>query len=323
MNLGFSVKLLGYRNIVLLSSLIFTRQLLGYGATYYVSKSGNDTNSCSQAQSSRNPKSTIVGGVACMSGGDRLIIGDGTYDDQILNTIPGGSAEAPTILQAQNHNQAIVQPLNPKPGYAVFNVNRSYITFDGLVADATNCYDNGGWYITDSGSTTTNIVIKNGTARNATRVPSHWQASGSGILTNVGAANHQIINMDLYNNLAYGIYLAATGVLVEGNRIYDNQGYGIHVYNSFSAVNNAIIRNNTIYRNGIGSLTQAAGILLSSGSGNTAYDNTVYGNQNGIFVRYSCSACMVYNNTIYANTNDCLFMDPSSSGSKLQDNICR
>ena len=50
-------------------------------ATLYVAKSGTDSgNNC---KSESNPCATIARGIASMAGGDTLIVGDGTYAEQI------------------------------------------------------------------------------------------------------------------------------------------------------------------------------------------------------------------------------------------------
>src|SRR4029077_33428 len=103
---------------------------LAQAATYYVGKAGSDNYTCTQAQSQSSPKLTVTGGIACMSGGDTLIIGDGTYTERIMQTIPAGTAAARTVVRAANRNGAILKP----SGYGDWNVftitGRSYITID-------------------------------------------------------------------------------------------------------------------------------------------------------------------------------------------------
>jgi hypothetical protein len=56
-------------------------------ATYYVSKSGSNNNSCAQATSVSTPKLTINAGIGCLSGGgDTLLIRKGTYDETIVHS---------------------------------------------------------------------------------------------------------------------------------------------------------------------------------------------------------------------------------------------
>jgi parallel beta-helix repeat protein len=259
-----------------------------------------------------------------MSSGDTLVIGDGTYAEQLMNVVPAGRAGAPTIIRAQNRNQAILLPTTTSAGWAVINVNASYTTFDGLVVDARNCYENGGFYITNNGSTTTtNVTIKNGTIRNATGGYSSPSAAPNGIAMNGGVTNHVFQNNDIYDIKGHGIYNKGSANLIEGNRIYswsqqsDISAYGIQVYCYGCTASNNIVRNNSIH-------DYQYGIILSSGSNNTAYNNLVYNNAiDGIRIRYNCTNCTVYSNTIFSNKSSCAFFDSSSTGGRFQNNICR
>ena len=71
---------------------------LAEAKTLYVSKTGSDHNDCS---SSTSACATIAKGVSSMSGGDTLIIGDGTYTEQIVQ-VPSGTATAYTTVMAQD-----------------------------------------------------------------------------------------------------------------------------------------------------------------------------------------------------------------------------
>ncbi len=62
------------------------------GSTYYVSKSGNDGNSCAQAQSPSGSKQTIASGLKCLTAGDTLTVRAGTYDEGINNNVPSGTS---------------------------------------------------------------------------------------------------------------------------------------------------------------------------------------------------------------------------------------
>ena len=65
-------------------------------ATLYVAKSGTDSgNNC---KSESNPCATIARGIASMAGGDTLIVGDGTYAEQIAK-LPSGTASAYTTVR--------------------------------------------------------------------------------------------------------------------------------------------------------------------------------------------------------------------------------
>src|SRR5262245_14879571 len=76
-------------------------------ATYYVSTSGNNANSCATAQGmDASARRNVAQGLACLGSGDTLRIQAGTYnsssdviDYQVLEP-PSGSAGAPTIIEA-------------------------------------------------------------------------------------------------------------------------------------------------------------------------------------------------------------------------------
>ena len=62
-------------------------------ATYYVSTSGDDRQTCTAAQDVNTPKRSVNGGIGCLSGGgDTLLIRAGTYAEQIGPNIASGSS---------------------------------------------------------------------------------------------------------------------------------------------------------------------------------------------------------------------------------------
>jgi hypothetical protein len=297
--------------------------VLAYSATYYVNKTGNNSNSCAQAQVSATAKQTIAGGISCMSAGDKLIIGDGTYAERITNTVPSGTAGAPTTIQAANRNAAILRPSGS--GYVV-NIysGKSYITFDGLDVDAVNenaglGQDSGGYWIQAG---THNIIIKNGTAQNAR------QGSYAGII--LESTNGQVLNMDILNNGLYpsatattdhGIYVKGSNNVIDGNRISGSSGYCIHQY-----ANDGMSPNNNVYKNNICTGSKTRGVILSTGSGAVFFNNVVYNNAWGVEVSGPNTA--VYNNTIYNNGynssgigQQCVVLD-GGSGQIIRNNIC-
>jgi hypothetical protein len=281
---------------------------VAHGATYYVSKTGSDSNTCIQALTPSTAKLRIAAGIACMSGGDSLIIGDGVYAENVSNTIPAGSSVAPTIIQALNRNQAVVRPSGTLD---VFQIGNDYITIDGIDADAVNAYGSP-YQMYNGGRGVSHLVLKNGTARNG-----HGNvSSSSGIMGNMN--DSQILNMDVYGNGTgtnqdHGIYQGGARAVIDGNRVHNNGAYGIHVYSGGGGVNNNIIRNNAIWGNVL------RGVIISSGTGNQFYNNLVYGNGQGIEV--GGIGNLIVNNTIYNNRLICIWVTSGSSHT-IQNNIC-
>lgn len=107
----------------------------------------------------------------------------------------------------------------------------------------------------------------------------------------------------------HGLYWDGSDGLVEGGTYHHNTGYGIHQFHSSSCDgsgnpehacrNDNVIRNAKIYNNDT-SNEGAAGLILSTGNRNTAYNNWIYSNGQSkeVQVDYRCADCTVYNNTI-------------------------
>jgi parallel beta-helix repeat protein len=186
--------------------------------------------------------------------------------------------------------------------------NPTWIIIDGLIVDGSNSGTN---FVNNWGVCchyTANILFKNGELRNA---------GGNG--AEIFAESVTLRNMRVHNNGSnttagppHGIYIAChSGCVIEDSQIYNNDHYGIHLYDSGATnVSGNIFRRNRIYGNGktpLGINTYGYGIILSSGSNNEAYNNVIYDNgvtavdSGGIQVAYSCNGCKVYNNTIYGN----------------------
>ncbi len=303
--------------------------------TYYVSQTGSNGNGLSLAAG----KTAIAAGIALLSPGDTLLINDGTYneaiDPNIGVTIPSGSVGAPTIIKAINRNLAILKPSSTvSPGSTPFYIIRTggtqtYITFDGLVADAGGGSDRASpWgaqsycYVVDDSST--HITIQNGTARNG-----NFQY-GSGIVlgqfgnTPAGFSMHaSILNNDVYHNGqtgtsvdpgAHGIYVDSADNLIEGNRVADNARYAIQCYSALgSGSSNNIIRNNVF------ATSTAFGVLIAVGANNLFYNNIVYGNGRGLEVRGTGQG--IYNNTIYGNGSWGIEVLGDSIGASIKNNI--
>ncbi len=66
------------RAAILLAALsVFFRDVIA--ATYYLSTSGSDGNSCAASQSAGTPKATFSSAWGCLSAGDTLVVADGTH----------------------------------------------------------------------------------------------------------------------------------------------------------------------------------------------------------------------------------------------------
>src|SRR5215475_10780059 len=88
--------------------LLFLFLILSLGAqasnaaTYYVGKNGSYNYSCQQAQSTTTPLRSVAVGIQCLSPGDTLIVGAGTYREIIGPPMwfPSGTVTDPITIMA-------------------------------------------------------------------------------------------------------------------------------------------------------------------------------------------------------------------------------
>lgn len=315
-----------FPHLFMLLGILIASPVIGEAATYYVGMNGSNSNSCTSARSQTSPKLTIAAGIACMTGGDTLTIGDGTYAEAIRNIIPSGSAGAPTVVRAANNKQVILKPNEPGKWYVLeITQSRSYITIDGIVFDAQNVYCNPVYVSVPAPGTAHHIILKNGDSRNATDDGSHTGMAGIQIGGHENVAGHysnEVLNWDSYNNPSYGLYISGHDNIVNGNRLFDNAGFGLVIYTTSQiGVNNNVVTSNKIFGNSATHANSKGGVLLSSGSGNVFYNNLVYNNTyNGIQLSNGADSTNVYNNTIYGNTGECV--SAQGSGLLVKNNIC-
>ncbi len=277
-------------------------------ATYWVDgTNGNPSHNCVNTTTPQTTAAelTIAAGIACLSSGDTLYIRSGTYREQI-SWPPGGSRDNPTIVSAYPSKTVIIAPANSAMTSGGTTAN-AYVVFDGLIFDGTGTSGfKQGFSVCCNYSS--HSVFQNGEIKNF---------DGNGV--EVFANDVTIRNTEIHNNGSntsvgpgHGIYSTCnSGCVFELNQIYDNDHYGVHIYDGGQRnVSGHIVRQNAIFGNGkstVGLTPGGAGIILSNGSNNLVYDNIIYDNSTaalgypGIQISYGCTDCKAYNNTVYAN----------------------
>ena len=165
---------------IIIVSLLLLFPSSVFGATYYLSPVGNDSNTISQAQSEITPWKSFTKAFSSMNAGDELILLDGVYSESAgTGTIhysgtysaqpPSGSSKAnPTIVRAKNkgsveiNGELFVGRSNRKDSFLkiegiTFNgggklYNTSYVYLkdcgfaNGFLGVGTNDHDNGNTY---------------------------------------------------------------------------------------------------------------------------------------------------------------------------------
>lgn len=268
-------------------------------AQYYVATSGQDSNPGTQSA----PFRTIKHGVSILKPGDTLLIRGGTYRESLrhgYDVIPSGTSwNSPITISAYGEETVTMKP---DGGGTVVGLSggQQYIILKNLIFDAINGTNDG--VGVNSGSKFIRFVgceFKN--------------ARKNGVLVSDGGAkipatHIEFINIMVHHNnrggTGHGMYISTSNNLVDGSEIYQNGGYGIHVYNGSGRADYNTVRNNKIYGNGTNSDAgyKPAGLVLTAGTGNVAYNNIIWNNPDGISVSWQNPIdTLLYNNTIYNN----------------------
>jgi hypothetical protein len=289
---------------------------------YYVSLTGSDAN----PGTIKEPFKTLAKGCRVLRPGETLTVREGTYSEALINCIPGGASwEMPITIAA---HQGEVVTLSPPSGSNVVllaSSARKYIVLSGMVLDGSNVKRDAvkiTWG-TRTG-TSHHIRLQNCEIKNAPQNGVLITGQTGAVLSNyneildckIHGNGHGANPLD--NSHYHGIYQECNHAIIQGNDIYDNGGYGVHIYTS-PGVNGTDcghnkISANRIHDNATAGSTGSAGIGLLVGDGNCALNNLVWNNSVGIQVDYGASNTLVANNTVYKNNAGSAGIDIANSG---------
>jgi len=311
----------------LLTLILFTMvPLLAHAETYYVAKSGSNSNTCAQAKTATTAKLTIGAGTACLAAGDTLIIGSGTYAEGIsMGAIPSGPDDAHhTIVRGADGVSVKLTGVGTN-GDVVEISNRVFVTLAHM--ELIGGVDGGAGTALNLG-----VRLGEGPCCGSTMAVSYILLEDliihhtGGIYSGANPLNNHLTmrRLDIHNCGVLGsteqfhahcIYLSGTDHIVEDSDIYLSESHGVHIYNQQGVgADRIIVRNNKIHDNG------SFGVMLSSGTGNIAYNNFIYANNQrdwgagGIRTYGGCVGCQILNNTVYGNINYGIWVQDGSYG---------
>jgi hypothetical protein len=276
-------------SLVIAVLLLSVGCLAAHAATFYVATTGSNAVSCTQAQSSSTPRRTINQGIACLSSGDTLIVGDGIYDEIIsdvggpggytINRPPSGTSwTSMTTIKAAHSRGATLKVSAPTGGWNTIiefdDATTQYIQIEGFVLDGehkaqgiASCvgvYNSHHIRFKDVHFKDADQGIQ-GTAYDyeilASEVSGHgYNASGTD--TCAGGS-------EPYPGFCHGFYMRGSGHLFDGLHVHHNSGNGFQLYASNCTVRNTFVHDN-----------KGHGIWFLGSSG-TAYNNVVVRNCGG------------------------------------------
>lgn len=294
---------------ILLALLVLLSAVRAEATTYYVSLSGNDSNSCVTAQSTTqaNQKLTIAAGVACAFAGDTVYIHGGTYTgsdariDSQVKTVRSGTSYSNAITIASYPGEtAILQP--PSNIHAVrLTTDIGYIIILDIWIDMIN---------SQAGGTAEGVIYY--TAHHIRFQRMNLYNSGGFGFHNGGSPFTEVLDSKIHDigdpgataiTAGHCIYHTADDGLYQNNEVYNCQGYGIHLWNGYGphvTPSNNIIERNRIHHVGLNGF-EAYGVTVTYGSNNIVRNNLVYSNPGGIQGYSYTSGTKFYHNTLYGN----------------------
>jgi hypothetical protein len=288
---------------------------ISQGATYYVAPDGNDSN----PGAATRPFKTIGRGAGLLKPGDTLYVRAGTYRESFGDSIPSGTSwDVPVTIAAFSDETVTIRP-DPGAGriFLFQGADTHHIVVDGFIMDAINIsYD--AVKISYERDPDTDVAhsirITNSEIKNAPY---------SGLV--IAGGGNEFINLKVHDNgrddFDHGLYISSSDNLIDGCEIYNNSGWGVHVYNESNdkgKVNNNVISNNKIYRNGKSG--RGSGVILSSGTGNEAYNNEIWENVGGIQIDYGAINTEVHNSIIYRNNEFGIYVGTGSLNAVIKNN---
>ena len=314
--------------------------------TYYVAKTGSNSNSCAQAQNPSTPKLTFGAGLQCMMGGDRLEIKQGTYEEDLYSAgilPPSGTLNNRTVI-ATFGNDTVT--FTNKSSLNWYSGNFSYVDFIGGCSSGINrscklVWDGTGTIMVNG--TMTKQIAGSDISFNSATSAQHIRFDGVRV-TNWGGVgvfpgsnntwrNCRVDHNGWDNNTnaaqrlpGYAFYIGGSDLLLENCEIDNNGGSGIQQYTSSGASSANIYRYNIFHDNGRtpSSAQQADGLIIGAQCTATkVYGNLFYGigHQNGIRVDYGCTGTAVYNNTVHGTSLAGIAIESRAASTVVRNNI--
>ena len=295
-------------------------------STVYVATTGNDRNDGTIAA----PWQTLRHAVAQLHAGDTLYVRGGTYTgsantiDSELGTVRGGTSWSNAITIAGYRSESVtIRPPQSYAGIGLTTSTAQYLIFQDLIIDMAEQGDPenapNGVYL--SGGANHNRFLRLEIKNNIDFGLVFSRSNGNSPFNEVLECrihDNGLVGGPNYNG--HGLYISTSDNLIEGNEVFDNQGYGLHLYDNAGPLNVArnVVRNNTFHNNGRHG--GAYGIVVAWGDGNLVHDNRIYDNPGGLLVYTNSSNTRVYNNTIYNNRPLAGIRIEYATGARVSDN---
>jgi hypothetical protein len=283
-----------------------------WAATYWVSSTGSDGNSCASVSSENDPGRyrTVTGGLSCISPSDTLKVKNGIYNYSFPNNpIPSGTSSQKTCIVGESRDGTIFRPDSSKAGIVLsFATGRNNICLRNFTLDGRNqgttgtvggIRQGGGGYGLHNNWEITDLKIIN-FGRNLTS--STAAAGGNGIVLETGGTGHYLARIHFEDNGQWGsghgnaIYWRANKSIIEHSYFKRCAHDCLHMTYS-SGTHGSAPDDNIVRYNYIDEVGDGAGINFYTGHRNLANDNVIRKARYGVRARRTYNK--IYKNTIY------------------------
>lgn len=270
------------------------------GATYYVSKTGNDASSGTLSA----PFRTISFAYSKLVPGDTLIVRPGVYSEYKPNygihLDRSGTSDAPILLKSETPGGAIIDLLNKSDSNHGLYITGSYISIEGF--KIRNAYLGGATIYGSHIQLLGNEIYNNGNVGDpASAYGQDGIFSDQNTTGNLYSGNyiHHNGRISINTNLDHGLYLCGNNETIVNNIITYNASMGIQIA-GYDTVKNLKIYNNVVAFNG-----RTGGTLWKTVSGVEIKNNIFYKNARyGFDAYYSSGPGVVFSDNIfYGNAN--------------------
>jgi hypothetical protein len=241
------------------------------GATFYVSPTGSDENPGTESL----PWRTVQKAVDTLQAGQRAYVEQGVYEENVVYDPPAnrgeyGTADDPITITNSPGHRPVLRPSAKNPRYPL-RLKGAYFRFHGFVIEEPK----------DSGNGFVNVYItraSDGTAAHHLELSGcevRFAQAASGMFVDNTAHHIQILGNRVHDNNEFGvqhqaIYLESDDSLIANNITYNQtSGFGIQIRtDAATGPRGVIVANNTTANNSL------AGIVLE----HTAIDTKIVNN---------------------------------------------
>ncbi len=270
----------------------------------------------------------IYAKITALQPGDTLQFHGGTYPISIYCGItvcvPSGTATLPVTLMSFPGETALFKPTS---GIRVFDFEnaQAFITLDGFIIDAAGVSHDG----VQIQGTAHHIKVRNCEIKNFKSMginvgpdASFVEIRSSRIHDGGSMTSHDGLNPGQF----HAVYFSGKDNLVDSCTIYNITGYGVHIYNGYSGktADRNVVRNSDIQNCGtwkFNGSSSAAGVILSSGTGNLSIGNTLKNNPYNIKIDYGAKSSISEGNRCSLSQNNVeILIGGGSSGASIKNN---